>query len=100
MGMGFRLAREMDDGQRVRLRGGCRRRRRGPRSVRNATRGAQRARGGGVRQGWIGSTVVGTVAAFCTTVSYVPQLKKCWETGSAGDLSLKMFSTLAAGVAL
>jgi len=47
---------------------------------------------------WI--TVVGTVAAFCTTVSYVPQLKKCWETGSAGDLSLKMFSTLAAGVAL
>jgi len=39
------------------------------------------------------------VAAFCTTVSYVPQLKKCWETGSAGDLSLKMFLTLAAGVA-
>ena len=29
-----------------------------------------------------------------------PQLKKCWQTGSAGDLSLKMFSTLAAGIAL
>ena len=27
-------------------------------------------------------------------------LKKCWETGSAGDLSLKMFLTLGAGVAL
>jgi MtN3 and saliva related transmembrane protein len=46
------------------------------------------------------TTMVGLVAAFCTTVSYYPQLKKCWETGSAGDLSLKMFLTLAAGVSL
>ncbi len=46
------------------------------------------------------TTLVGLVAAFCTTVSYFPQLKKCWNTGSAGDLSLKMFLTLAAGVAL
>jgi MtN3 and saliva related transmembrane protein len=46
------------------------------------------------------TTVVGLVAAFCTTISYYPQLRKCWETGSAGDLSLKMFLTLAAGVAL
>lgn len=46
------------------------------------------------------TTIVGLVAAFCTTVSYYPQLKKCWETGSAGDLSLTMFSTLSAGVAL
>ena len=46
------------------------------------------------------TTAVGLFAAFCTTVSYVPQLKKCWETGSAGDLSLKMFSILATGVAL
>jgi MtN3 and saliva related transmembrane protein len=38
--------------------------------------------------------------AACTTISYWPQLKKCWETGSAGDLSLKMFSILAAGIAL
>jgi MtN3 and saliva related transmembrane protein len=45
-------------------------------------------------------TLIGLVAAFCTTASYYPQLKKCWETGSAGDLSLKMFLTLAAGVAL
>ena len=46
------------------------------------------------------NTIVGSVAAFCTTVSYLPQLKKCWETGSAGDLSLKMFSILATGIAL
>ena len=46
------------------------------------------------------STVIGTVAAFCTTVSYVPQLKKCWDTGSAGDLSLRMLLILASGVAL
>jgi MtN3 and saliva related transmembrane protein len=46
------------------------------------------------------ATLIGLIAAFCTTVSYYPQLKKCWETGSAGDLSLKMFLTLASGVAL
>lgn len=45
-------------------------------------------------------TVIGALAAFCTTVSYVPQLKKFWETGSAGDLSLRMLSILALGVAL
>jgi MtN3 and saliva related transmembrane protein len=46
------------------------------------------------------TTVVGLAAASCTTISYWPQLKKCWETGSAGDLSSKMFSILAAGIAL
>ena len=46
------------------------------------------------------TTVIGLFAAFCTTVSYIPQLKKCWDTGSADDLSLKMFSILAAGIAL
>jgi MtN3 and saliva related transmembrane protein len=45
------------------------------------------------------TTIVGLVAALCTTVSYFPQLKKCWDTGSAGDLSLKMFSILAVGIA-
>jgi MtN3 and saliva related transmembrane protein len=45
------------------------------------------------------NTAVGLFAAVCTTLSYFPQLKKCWETGSAGDLSLKMFLTLAVGVA-
>ena len=46
------------------------------------------------------TTTIGLVAAICTTASYYPQLRKCWETGSASDLSLKMFLTLAAGVAL
>jgi MtN3 and saliva related transmembrane protein len=46
------------------------------------------------------TTLIGLMAAICTTASYIPQLKKCWETGSAGDLSLKMFSILAAGIAL
>jgi MtN3 and saliva related transmembrane protein len=45
-------------------------------------------------------TIVGGVAAFCTTLSYFPQLMKCWQTGHTGDLSLGMFSVLAAGVAL
>jgi MtN3 and saliva related transmembrane protein len=46
------------------------------------------------------TTVIGLLAAICTTVSYFPQLKKCWETGRAADLSLKMFIALATGVAL
>ena len=45
-------------------------------------------------------TAVGGMAAFCTTISYLPQLNKCWRTGHAGDLSMTMFMVLAAGVAL
>ena len=45
-------------------------------------------------------TLVGAAAAFCTTASYIPQLRKCWETGETGDLSLKMLLLLASGLAL
>jgi len=45
-------------------------------------------------------TLIGAAAAFCTTVSYIPQLRKCWETGETGDLSLKMLLLLASGLAL
>jgi len=45
-------------------------------------------------------TVIGLMAACCTTASYVPQVRKCWTTGRTGDLSLRMFLTLAAGIAL
>ena len=45
-------------------------------------------------------TLVGFVAAFCTTVSYIPQVKKCWQTGSTGDLSLKMLLILSTGIGL
>ncbi len=46
------------------------------------------------------TTIVGLLAALCTTLAYIPQVKKCWRTGRAADLSLKTFSLLAAGVAL
>ena len=45
-------------------------------------------------------TLTGAAAAFCTTVSYIPQLRKCWTTGETGDLSLKMLLLLAAGLSL
>ena len=45
-------------------------------------------------------TLIGLAAAFCTTVSYIPQIKKVWDTGETGDISLKMFLILAAGIAL
>jgi uncharacterized protein with PQ loop repeat len=44
------------------------------------------------------TTIIGLLAAFCTTISYFPQLKKCIDTGSAGDLSLKMFSVSASAL--
>jgi MtN3 and saliva related transmembrane protein len=46
------------------------------------------------------TTIVGLLAASCTTISYWPQLKKCWDTGSASDLSFRMFTILAAGITL
>jgi MtN3 and saliva related transmembrane protein len=45
-------------------------------------------------------TLVGAGAAFCTTVSYIPQLRKCWQTRETGDLSLKMLLLLAIGLGL
>ncbi len=45
-------------------------------------------------------TLTGAAAAICTTVSYIPQLKKAWVSGETGDLSLKMLLLLGAGLAL
>ena len=45
-------------------------------------------------------TIIGLCAAVCTTVSYIPQLKKCWDTGESDDLSLRMLLVLTAGIAL
>ena len=45
-------------------------------------------------------TVIGLVAAFCTTISYIPQIKKIWQTGETDDISLKMFLILSTGIAL
>ena len=45
-------------------------------------------------------TAIGAGAAFCTTISYIPQLRKTWETGETGDLSLRMLLLLACGLSL
>jgi MtN3 and saliva related transmembrane protein len=45
-------------------------------------------------------TVIGLVAAFCTTVSYIPQIRKIWATGETHDISLRMFLILTTGIAL
>jgi MtN3 and saliva related transmembrane protein len=47
-----------------------------------------------------GAQSIGLIAACCTTVSYVPQLYKCWTTRTAADISLYMLLVLAAGLAL
>jgi len=45
-------------------------------------------------------TVIGLVAAFCTTISYIPQIRKIWASDETHDISLKMFLILTAGIAL
>lgn len=45
------------------------------------------------------TTAIGTTAAVLTTFANLPQLVKCWRTGSTGDLSLKTFLMLFVGVA-
>ncbi|MCH8568746.1 MAG: SemiSWEET transporter [Balneolales bacterium] len=44
-------------------------------------------------------TLLGMLAATCTTVAFVPQVIKTWKARSSRDLSLGMFSVLATGVA-
>jgi MtN3 and saliva related transmembrane protein len=60
---------------------------------------AQRA---GEPQGEIMSdvTVLGLVAAICTTLAWVPQAVKTWRTRSTDDLSLPMYLVLVSGLAL
>jgi MtN3 and saliva related transmembrane protein len=45
-------------------------------------------------------TLIGLVAAFCTTISYIPQIRKIWATDETEDISLKMFLILTTGIAL
>lgn len=44
------------------------------------------------------ATLIGTVAGFCTTVSFLPQMIKIHRTKSARDLSIFMFIIFALGV--
>jgi MtN3 and saliva related transmembrane protein len=46
------------------------------------------------------TTIIGFVAAACTTGCYLPQLYKSWKTRSTGDLSLTMIAALATGTGL
>jgi MtN3 and saliva related transmembrane protein len=45
-------------------------------------------------------TLIGLVAAACTTIAFLPQAIKTWRTRSTGDLSLPMFLLMTFGVAL
>lgn len=46
------------------------------------------------------TVVLGLAAGTLTTASFVPQLVKVWRTKSAEDISMGMFATFCAGVAL
>ncbi len=49
--------------------------------------------------GWFAESI-GSVAAACTTISFLPQLIRVWRRKSADDISLAMFLLFSAGVAL
>ncbi len=44
--------------------------------------------------------VIGSIAAFLTTVAFVPQVLKIWRSRSAKDISLPMYVVFTLGVAL
>lgn len=44
--------------------------------------------------------LIGFIAAFLTTIAFLPQVIKTWQTKSAKDLSLVMFSIFCCGVIL
>jgi len=46
------------------------------------------------------ATLLGLMAGLLTTVSFVPQVVRTWKTRSTGDISLVMFITFSAGIAL
>jgi MtN3 and saliva related transmembrane protein len=43
---------------------------------------------------------IGSCAAICTTISFLPQLIRVWRRKSASDISLTMFLFFSFGVAL
>jgi MtN3 and saliva related transmembrane protein len=44
--------------------------------------------------------IIGLVAGFLTTMAFIPQVVKTWQSKSAKDLSLLMFSFYCVGVLL
>jgi MtN3 and saliva related transmembrane protein len=45
-------------------------------------------------------TLVGSIAAFCTTAAFVPQVVRVVRLRSAGDISLTTFSVFGCGMAI
>jgi len=45
-------------------------------------------------------SLIGSAAACCTTISFLPQLIRVWKLKSAREISLIMFSVFSAGVFL
>ena len=43
---------------------------------------------------------IGSVAAVCTTIAFLPQLIRVWRRKSADDISLSMFLLFSTGVVL
>jgi MtN3 and saliva related transmembrane protein len=43
---------------------------------------------------------IGMTAAFCTTISFLPQVIKTWRTRETKDLSLAMFLVFTTGIFL
>ncbi len=42
--------------------------------------------------------ILGYFAAFCTTISFLPQALKIWKSNSSKDISLSMFVIFTIGV--
>jgi len=43
---------------------------------------------------------IGLIAGVCTTISFIPQVRRTLRTRSTGDLSLSMFLVFTVGVVL
>lgn len=46
------------------------------------------------------TTIIGSIAAFFTTIAYIPQAIKVYKTRHTRDLSIWMLSILTAGIFL
>lgn len=57
-------------------------------------------------QAWVapieitGVSIIGYVAGTCTTLAFLPQVFRTWQTRSTQDISLGMFSLMVFGIAL
>ncbi|HEY4113136.1 MAG TPA: SemiSWEET transporter [Rhizomicrobium sp.] len=47
-----------------------------------------------------GVTMIGLLAGFCTTLSFLPQVIKTWRTRHTADISLGMFLVFTVGCTL